>query len=438
MPSSLSRLAVVLAGFTASCGKIGYEAPSDAPGNVSDVSSARHFVVGSFARSATSGTQIVAHGLGGTPKALLLFTAGKARGAPSPDYMYAVGASDGPGSSRSIANASQGGASPSRAARRMAARALSVVDWSGATSAEADLSSWDTSSFTLAWTARDAATYAVHYVVIGGASVSAKVVSWQAPTSPTATAIGGIGFRPDTALHFHAGALFVGPVPASLASGALGMGAFDAAGHECAWQVGIVDGRNPTMTARALRSDATIYMFSELPTPNVTKLAALGSIDADGFTLDFRAAEASPTQIFSLALGGVAANVGAFDKTTEVAPVVQSVTRIGFEPELVLLASVEDVVAGPGVSRPHARLTVGASDGVNEASSEIDDFDGVAPSRAFGADDTGAVFRARSRPGPTAGTRGAIASFDPDGFSLALTANDRLATRIGYWALRAR
>ena len=27
---------------------------------------------------------------------------------------------------------------------------------------------------------------------------------------------------------------------------------------------------------------------------------------------------------------------------------------------------------------------------------------------------------------------------DPDGFSLALTANDRLATRIGYWALRAR
>ena len=67
----------------------------------------------------------------------------------------------------------------------MANKALTVVKWGEVVVAEADLSSWDSTNFTLNWTTNDVNPFVVHYIAIGGSDVSAKVVDW---TMGTATA----------------------------------------------------------------------------------------------------------------------------------------------------------------------------------------------------------------------------------------------------------
>jgi hypothetical protein len=471
----VTRIALALGVLSSSCGKVGYDPPEiqietgfeaspppsdasqdrpppvdaleevsrdvlmDASGDsapeVSDGPASRvAFVVGSFVKSTTVGGQTVAHGLGQVPKALILWTAGKTAG-PTEDYTYAVGVSDGPGSSRAHANASRSSFAPSNATRRMALKAISIVQWGEITLAEADLTSWDAANFDLTWSTNNAAPYVVHYIAIGGAAVSAKIVAWQAPTAPAIKAVTGVGFRPDTVLHFYSGEMFTNPPPFSQVNGSLGMGLVDGAGNQCAYQVAVVDASNPTVTARALKNDASIYMFYERPNPFVMKNARFGSMDPGGFTLDFTAAETSPTQMFSLALGGVRAKVGAFDKSTSLAPQTQPVTGVGFQPGLVVLASVDDVVQPPGVSQPHASLTTGASDGIGQASAAISDADSLTPPRASGADDAMRVFAKIDTFSPKIVAEASMVSLDPDGFSLRWVVNDSAATRICYWAL---
>jgi hypothetical protein len=464
---SRTLVAVLALGLTASCGKFGYEGTdpaTDAGGDVATTPDASDdfggpdvedeggnvfpdggdagpppaFAVGSFVKPTSPGGQVVPHGLGVPPKALLLWTIGKPAPGSSADYSYAFGVSDAPGSSRSIANASRSGAMPSNASRRMALHALSIVQVGEMTSAEADVTSWDETSFTLAWPTNDPAPSIVHFIAIGGVGVSAKIVPWQAPTSPGTKSIAGAGFRPDALFHFYSGAIFTNPPPNSQDNGALGMGFADADGNQCAYQIAVVDGQSPTITARALRNDASVYMFSERPSPNVTKLASFASMDADGFTLAFMAAEPSPTQMFSLALAGVKAKVGAFDKPIAAAPFGQSIKDVGFRPGLVFLASVLDVAQVAGVSQAGAALSTGASDGKKQASSALNDVDAVSPSVAFGADDSSRVLTKLVGFAQGASAQAAMSTLDRDGFSLAWTLNDAAAARICYWALGSR
>jgi hypothetical protein len=465
------RVAALLSSLVAlatHCGKIGYDAPAlgavadaaplsdasadragagdasnDSMGNVfgdghDGAGAVAAFAVGSFVKSASNGTQIVGHTLGQVPKALLLWTAGKTAGALAGDYTYAFGVSDGPGSSRSVANASRNGATPSNATRRMAPRAISIVQWGEMTLAEADLASWDAATFSLTWATNDADPVSIHYIAIGGAGVSARIVSWQAPTSPGNRAVGGVGFRPDTVLHFYSGAVFVNAPPWNQQNASLGLGMFDGAGNECAFQIASIDASNPTITAHGMRTDSSIYMFSERPGPSVTKQASLVSIDADGFTLDFQTAETSPTQIFSLALAGVGAKVGSFDKPTSAAPFAQSVTGVGFKPGLAFLTSVGDTSQAGAVSQPNGRLVTGASDGVAQASASFVDVDNVAPSGASGTDDATRVYDELTGAFAMPAAQASLTSLDADGFSLGWTATDRAATRICYWALGSR
>jgi hypothetical protein len=50
--------------------------------------------------------------------------------------------------------------------------------WGEVLLAEADLTAWDASGFTLRWSANDAPPTPIHFVAIGGAEVSARVVAW--------------------------------------------------------------------------------------------------------------------------------------------------------------------------------------------------------------------------------------------------------------------
>jgi hypothetical protein len=95
-------------------------------------------------------------------------------------------------------------------------------------------------------------------------------------------------------------------------------------------------------------------------------------MDSDGFTVNFtNATSANNAQVVSLALAGLNAKVGSFNKATGAATATQAITGVNFKPALAMFTSVQDVTqAAP---QAHSRFGLGASDGTTEGSAFQDE-----------------------------------------------------------------
>ena len=107
---------------------------------------------------------------------------GAIRAAPAGTAYFGFGMTDGT-RSRSVSTSSQDGAPTSNASTRMANKVLTMVRWGEIVVAEADLSSWNDTTFTLNWTTNDTASYVIHYIAIGGSDIQARVVDWTMRTT---------------------------------------------------------------------------------------------------------------------------------------------------------------------------------------------------------------------------------------------------------------
>jgi hypothetical protein len=395
------------------------------------------FAVGSFTKSGATGSQMVPHTLGQVPKAIILWTIGKTDETMTSGFNYGIGISD-PATSVALAMASRDGIAPSLTSRRMANKAITMVTAGEASTtaalAEADMPSWGSTSFTLNWTTNDGQPFVVHYLLIGGPQVSAKVVNWQAPTAAGQKVVPGIGFQPETVLHFHAGAAFISAVPFNQTNAVLGIGAMDKTGAQWGIQVSDANAQSTTVTSRAQRNDAAIFMYTDTGTASVTKQASFVSMNADGFTLNFTTANASASQIYSLALAGLKAGVGTFNKTTATAPALQPVTT-GFTPGAVFMTSFQIAAQTATISEPMCSIGLGATDGPHEASSTLGSYDGVTTPTCGGQDKASKAFIKMNMPPLDA--EADFASFSASGFSLNWTTSDPVASQICFLALGA-
>jgi hypothetical protein len=328
---------------------------------------------------------------------------------------------------------------PTTSARRMAAKAITLVNADQSTLAEADISSWSSSSFTLNWTTNNASAFVVHYLAIGGPAVSAKVVTWQATTAPGTRAVTTVGFLPEAVLHFNAGGALTTAAPFATANAVFGMGAMDRSGGQWASMVGDTANANPTTCSRAQKADSTIFTTTDAPALAVTKEATFVSMDSGGFTVNFTAnsSSANATQIFSLALAGVRAKVGTFAKSTAAQPASQAITTPGFRPGAVLFSSYQSTAQVAAVSIPHVRLGIGASDGPHAGSSAMAVADAVTTTNVDGIDKTSKVFMKLDNATMTIDAEADMTSLDATGFTLNWTKNDAVATQIGFLALGA-
>jgi hypothetical protein len=355
----------------------------------------------------------------------------------SPNFNYGIGISD-PSTSISLASASRDSVSPSSTSRRLAAKAITLVNAgevsTTAALAEADLPSWGSTSFTLNWTTNDGQPVVVHYLLVGGPQVTAKIVNWLAPTTTGQKAVTGIGFQPETVLHFHAGAAFVTAPPFNMNNGVIGLGAMDKTGAQWAIQASDANAATTTMASRAQHNDAAIYMYTDTGSASVTKRATFVSMNPDGFTLNFTTTNTSASQVYSLALAGLKAGVGTFNKTTGASPASQSVST-GFTPGAVFLASYQMVAQTAPVSEAMCSLGLGASDGTHEASSTVGSYDAVTTAIAGGQDKTSKAFIKMNMPPLDA--EADLASFGPSGFNLNWTTSDPIASQMCFLALGA-
>ncbi|MEP6593303.1 MAG: hypothetical protein ABJC51_06400, partial [Acidobacteriota bacterium] len=391
------------------------------------------FKVGSFTKS-TGGapaTQVIAHGLGSVPKAIILWTDGQTNSTfNSASYLFGYGMTDGT-TSRSVGAASQTGQSPSNASTRMANKALTLVQWSEVTVAEADLSSWDATNFTLNWTTNNATAYVIHYIVIGGPDVSAKVLAWTMATATGNQSVAGVGFQPNAVIHAHGTHGFVS-ASGSIPNAGFGLGAMDADGDQWASSFLTIDNAATSDTQRDQRTDAAIYTFDN--SLAVQKKASWVSMDPDGFTINFsNATSAAAARVFSLALKGVNVKPGSFNKATGGAPQSQSLTGLGFQPGVVLFTSMQDITRAAPVA--HSRFGIGASDGTTEGASAITDQNGVATTSVRAVDKTTKAYIVADTNNSTIGAEADLTSLDSDGFTLNWTTNNAVATEILYLAL---
>jgi hypothetical protein len=340
---------------------------------------AQSFKVGSFTKPTVTGNQTVAHGLGITPKALILWTDGSTTGTGgATSFWWAFGVTDGT-TSASTGASSQNGAKPSKAARREANVALTIVQYDQTLQGEAVMQAtpWDATNFYLNWTTSSATAYVIHYIAIGGTSVQAKAVQWNASAVCGATcspvvpvSVTGVGFQPDVVLHFSAH--YNSGLPVTGLDAMFMLGAMDAAGDQWVTNFWSQSGVTTTATARGQRTDASIE--EDMYNQTVNMRGSFASMDADGWTVNFSNNLDGANPIFSLALKGLNLHVGSFDRSLAVGN--QSVTGLGFQPGAVLFSSFQDVTNTTG-PEANSRLGVGASDGTNRGTSTLDDKNGA-------------------------------------------------------------
>ena len=350
---------------------------------------------------------------------------------PAGGAYMAFGMTDGT-TSKSVATASQNQANTSNASRRIANKALTIVRWGEVVLAEADLQSWDDTSFTLNWTTNDANAYVIHYIAIGGSDVSAKVLGWTMRTTTGNRSVTGVGFQPNVVIHAHAGFDFTAAPSASATAGGFGLGVMDTDGDQWAYNLYTRDAVGTSDTQRGQQTNACIFAFNQ--TLAVQKKASWVSMDADGFTVNFsNATSNAASQVVSLALSGVNVKPGSFLKTTGGAPANQAITGVGFQPDLVFLASFENTTQANPVAQ--ARLALGASDGATSGSSAFFDTDASAYTNADAIDKTSKVFVKVDNGTPAINAEANLASLGADGFTLNWTTNDAVATEILYLSL---
>ena len=353
------------------------------------------------------------------------------RAAPAGTAYFGFGMTDGT-RSRSVSTSSQDGATTSNASTRMANKVLTMVRWGEVVVAEADLSSWNDTTFTLNWTTNDAASYVIHYIAIGGSDIQARVVDWTMRTTVGNTTVTGVGFQPDVVFHAHGGHALTAALPTNMADGAFGLGVMDFDGDQWAFANWTEDNVGTSDTQRGQLTNAALYSFNNGLT--VQKQASWVSMNADGFTLNFtNTGSALAARVFSLALKGVNVKPGSFLKSTAAAPAPQPITGVGFRPSLVMLASVQNTTqAAPAV---HSRFGLGASDGTTEGSSAFQDQDAAAFMATEAIDKTSKVFMKVDNSTPVINAEADLTSFGTDGFTLNWTTNDAVQTQILYLSL---
>ncbi|MFO1485862.1 MAG: GEVED domain-containing protein [Verrucomicrobiaceae bacterium] len=380
---------------------------------ISSSGSSAAYKVGNFTKNTSTGNQVIAHNLGTTPKAIIIWTAGNTSGSPTAHYHFGQGFSDGT-TSYSISTAGQDNVSTTNTARRIAAKVLSLVQYDAASVvAEANLASWDSTNFTLNWTTNSSGTgYIVHYMIIGGPAVSAKVQNWTLPTATGNKAVTGTGFTPDLVLQMHGNDGLTGAAPSSSTRGAFGFGAMNSAGQQ--WAIAEIskDPNSVSDTWRVQRSDRS-FLSMIYGTGAFASEASFVSMDANGFTQNFRTVSGNQGQVVTLALRGINNRLGSFTSTSATGN--QVVTGLGFQPEALMIASTGMSVSTTATSQ--GRIHVGASDGTNQGSAWMEDEDNQEYSDVRALDKNDKII-SRTTASDTISGQATLSSFNNDGFTL--------------------
>lgn len=270
-------------------------------------------------------------GVGFQPKALIIYTTWAASTGYRVHQNAMIGFVSGAADQYAVSTASLNGATPSDTSRRMAAKAVTMVEVDGATLLmEANLTSFDIDGFTLNWTTVGLGTARIiNYIALGGDDlINAKVMLWNEPTAAGDKTVTGIGFKPDCVLHASHG-------NSTLSSGstaAFRFGAMDKEGNQWVNSFISMDAVNPSNTSRAQWTDRCLgYVYAN---EGIWNKAVFKSMNNDGFTVTYQgdgtSIDLTAANVISLCLRGGSYRVGNYICKSSAG--YQAIGGVGFEP----------------------------------------------------------------------------------------------------------
>jgi hypothetical protein len=338
--------------------------------------------VGSFAKStgAAPAAQNVAHGLGVTPKALILLQSGvtAVSGFGSHGWAYTnIGITDenmdsffvGTGSEGSNAVTSDNASGTGAYALAFAHQVAGTVAFNAGT-----ITAWDDTNFTVTWNPNYAVATIIGFIAIGGTGVQSKLVIHSLDGDTGADPIVGAGFKPTLAIMLNAGNV-TAAMPSSTAHANLGIGMCNSSQQ---WGVAYeaTDGLATTDTKAAQRTDNCLLALSNTEDSlTYSWLGAFSSFDNDGMTLNVGTAGTANSRLGVLFLKGVNSDLSAFTKdSTGTDPSLQTVTS-SVTPQTVILAGFHRAATtsvsanaffGMGASNETAEFSISTSDENNK------------------------------------------------------------------------
>ena len=384
---------------------------------------AGEIVVGSFTKNTSTGSQVISHSLGVTPKAIITWTAHTTSESSTGTARFGLGMSDGIREA-AISLFSDDAVGVSNAECRHVDKVIGIHG-----NAEADLSSWNSSTFTINWTTNFGTASTIHYMLIGGSDISAKVQTWSTAGSGAGTqAVTGVGFQPDVAIHFYSGSIT--SIPGSTSNADVTLGVMDANGRQWTTTNYIIDNQGTTNVQRGQRTDRCSFDLNS----NLTtwRDGAFASMDSDGFSIAWTR-DPDSVPVATLCLSGVNAHAGTFTKVTGAGPISQSVTGVNFQPEGLFLNSWQQIAISSG--QTHGSWGFGGTDGASEGCIAFQDTDAVGTSATDRIGKTSKVFVSIDNAAGTVETEGDLTSFDSDGFTVNWTTNHTNADQICYLAM---
>lgn len=381
---------------------------------------------GSFNKATSTGNQVINHGLGVTPKAIIIWMAGDISTARN----FLFGFSDG-AASASVNGMEVHNSANSNAQRRLSNSSIvSMINSSGTVIWAATLSAWGDSTFTLNWSTNDSNALEFHYLLIGGDNVLAKVLEWGTGTSGGNLGVTGVGFQPDALIHIHEG-FAAGSLPAT--SGAFNpcIGIVGAAGNNRAVSLSVVNGQ-ATMNTQRGQTEKALYRIS-IATGAFDWSALHVSMDSDGFTINRDNPPGASNAILTLCLKGVSCKVGVFNKSTNTSvPVAQQISGIGFTPKSTIFMSV--MAPANASVQDHTRIAIGASDGTNEGCASWKSEDNSANADVDTITSNTKAIQISNNDTTSIEAEADVSSFAPDEINLSWTTNNNVATEVVYMA----
>ena len=388
--------------------------------------------VGSFAKITTTGTQTIS-GLGFQPKAIIFFwsrnTTNATAAAPR---SQGIGFTDCT-NQRAVAVAEDDNAGSSNAGRYRTENNVIVILSNGnpTVGSRATFTSCNADGFTINWAASEARADIINYIAIGGPDVTnVKAGTFTLAPATGIQNITGVGFQPNFIMFLWG---FTETLN-SLATGLeIGMGLADYNNNQGSILNCVRDNEASNATKYSQQRTDNVILLSTTACAQ-DALAAFSGFTADGFQLNVSDAPAANTPIFYLAIRGGSHAVGNFLQPT--ATGIQTISGLGFQPNLVLLFSHNKTAAGTTLAVP-STFSMGAAISTTSRAAVWGQSRNIDPSNAAVYTDNTKVIIMRTLSGiGGTGTINAQADFNGftiDGFQLNWTTVDATQRQIIYW-----
>lgn len=259
--------------------------------------------VGTFTSHASTGNDDIT-GVGFQPDCVLLFGVGVTAADVSIHGLFCLGAFNAAGEQWAVSICDDDAEATATDARRRQRtdKCFSLCSLNDAVLHEATFVSMDTDGFTINWSTASARL--VGYLALKGGQYQLGAISQK--TSTGTQAYTGTGFEPVGLLL----ASFCNVATTDMVTHArLALGAANSATSRAASWYGSADGAADSVADSAMATTVAITLQTE-GTPTEDARADLESFDADGFTLDWEAADATARELVYLAFGSNAEGGG--------------------------------------------------------------------------------------------------------------------------------